>query len=220
MLVNDCFIVVYQVAHCVDSPPEEVLLVIVEWILGYVAVKTSLNPFQTKLGEVEDLWRFVEEDLPEVENDFVLLVNDVALSVDQVAGCVNQPAVLVNCFSVVELYNDLFGSLVFCKSADYVFDVKRLSLVREEERNAASGSQLSMNEPNVAFVVDDVFLLIYQEAALVHRPEVFVGEIAVLVLQVDWLALCVVVETAHDLMRIEIEFFKAVGHGEFSKVFN
>jgi hypothetical protein len=50
-----------------------------------------------------------------------------------------------------------------------------MAFVVKQERQTSPRTELAFGKADVAFVVDDVFLLVYQETALVHWSEMVVS---------------------------------------------
>ena len=134
VLVNNVASTVDKIAHCVDRPTIQVMLVIVAWVLGHIAIKPALDPPHVPLSESEELGRFLEHNLPEVEHDLSFVVDNVAFFVDEVAGRVDESTKHVNCLACpwVRIQNDFLRVVILKELADDVCDFKGLTFVGVE----------------------------------------------------------------------------------------
>ena len=59
------------------------------WILRYVAIKSTLDPVEVPLSELEDFWRLVKHDFPEAEHYLAFPAHDISLLINQVSSCID-----------------------------------------------------------------------------------------------------------------------------------
>lgn len=213
VLVNQVALDVHQTAFLISELPARVLLQ--HGGAVRVRVKVTLNALDVELREWENLRELSVLQVSALPDLALVNVDDVALFVDEVALFVDGAAEVVEELSGAVVLGDDVSVLVLVELAHHVLNVKALAVVVKQLVQVVV-VQLALVELLAALLVHDVALAWQHVPAVLVNTACFLVDVEALArLHEDGFAVRVV-EVAHNLVGVEVEFLNAERRWNFT----